>query len=117
MSTTANRRDFVRALAATTGACLAPAVAKSDEPKTEPRKPEPPKTDRSTKDAVGSAEVDARTALVVARFGKHLDDEARKTIRKEIEDLVRRSQTLRDFPLENGDGPFPVFTPFRAAPG
>ena len=117
---TSNRRDFVQTLAVATGACLAPSAVRADDPKKEdePKKQDAakPKSEKTAKDSAASNEVEARMALVLARFGKHLDADARKSVRSEIESLVRRAETLRKFPLDNGDGPFPVFTPFRAAP-
>jgi hypothetical protein len=52
--------------------------------------------------------------LVLARFGKQLDEAGRKKVRGEVQAIVRRAEALRKFPLDNGDGPFPVFHPFRA---
>ncbi len=60
------------------------------------------------------AETDARLALVLARFGARLDEEARMAIRSEIESQVRRAEGLRHFALTNGEGPFPVFKPYRS---
>jgi hypothetical protein len=96
-----HRRDFVRslALAASAAALAPPAPLPADEP----RKDETPRT-----------EVDARMEIILARFGGYLDDDARKAVRNEVESHVRRAQLLRKFPLTNGDGPFPVFTPYRA---
>lgn len=105
------RRDFARALAL---AAVAAPSALADEPKADDKdkpkdasKPEPPKP---------PDEVDARMALILARFGKHaqLDDKARAAIRGEIAGIVRRGEALRKVPLGNGDGPFPVFHPFKA---
>jgi hypothetical protein len=98
-----HRRDFVRALAL--GAVVAtPALA--DDPKTPDDKEKPKAPD----------EVEARLAIVLARFGKHaqLDDKARETIKREIAGIVRRGEALRKIPLGNGVGPFPVFHPYRA---
>jgi hypothetical protein len=104
-----NRRDFVRALAlgASAGTLAHPASAWADDKE---------KADEKGKEKPDpiQAEADARMALIVARFGKHLDDEARKSVRAELEGIVRRAERLRKFPLDNGDGPFPVFTPYRA---
>ena len=62
------------------------------------------------------AEIDARLALVVARYGGALDEDARKAIRSEIHQHVRRGQRLRAFALDNGDGPYPVLVPYRDTP-
>ena len=59
-------------------------------------------------------EAEARMSYVLARFGGHLDEAARKSVRAEIDGLVGRAEALRKVPLDNGDGPFPVFRPYRA---
>ncbi len=98
MDTPHHRRDFVRALA-----LVAPAAFVADEPKKDAPPPDRPQT-----------EADARMALVLARYGKQLDEAARKTVRAQVEGIVRRAEALRKFPLDNGDGPFPLFQPYRA---
>ena len=100
-----HRRDFVRTLAlgASAGLLAAP-PAPADEPKPDDK----PKEDPS------KAEADARMELVLARFGKQLDADARKAVRREVESIVKAAETLRKFKLENGDEPFPVFRPYRA---
>jgi hypothetical protein len=103
------RRDFLRSLAlgASAGALAAPGALRADEPK--------PKDDKPKEEAPApKTEVDARMDLVLARFGKHLDDDARKAVRGELESIVRRAESLRKIPLTNGDGPYPVFRPYRA---
>jgi hypothetical protein len=92
------RRDLLRALALG-GLIAAPAAA--DEPAAKPEEPPP-------------TEADARMAIVLARFGKHLDADARKAVRAEVAAQVRRAESLRKIPLENGTGPYPVFVPYRA---
>src|SRR5438309_1945041 len=106
---TPHRRDFVRSLALGASAVAltspSPVRAEDDKEKEKSAKPDDapkPKT-----------EADARMDLVLARFGKQLDEAARKSIRAEVEDHVRRAQALRKIPLDNGDGPFPVFRPYR----
>jgi hypothetical protein len=101
-----HRRGFVRSLAvgASAGAIAAPAAA--DEPAKDKEKG-PAKLG-------APSEADARMALVVARFGARLDANARDTVRAEVESIVHRAEHLRKFPLDNGDGPFPVFVPYRA---
>lgn len=104
---TPHRRDFVRSLAlgASAAALSAPAALHADD-KGKPN--DEPKAKPAT------TEADARMALVLARFGGQLDEEARQTIRAEIEHQVRRAEALRKVPLDNGDGPYPVFHPYRA---
>lgn len=103
-----HRRDFVRTLAlGATVAALpeAPALADDPKPQEKPKAAEPPKA---------PTEADARMALVLARYGSQLDEAARKAVRAEVEMMTRRAEALRKFALENGDGPFPVFHPYRA---
>ena len=96
-----HRRDFVRslALAAPVALTSAPDALRADEPKPA----EPPKT-----------EADARMELILARYGKQLDEAGRKKVRAEVDAIVRRAEALRKFSLDNGDGPSPVFHPYRA---
>ncbi len=133
-----NRRMFVRALAV--GASAAPLVAAGalvdadDKAKSAEKKAVKPKDvakkdavakaetkgDATTKktvehDAAFEAEVDARMQLVLARCGSKLDEAARKSVREELAGIVERSRALKKFSLDNGDGPFPVFHPYRAA--
>ena len=98
-----NRRDFVRS-AALGVALSAPVVLLADDekPKDKGDASKPP------------TEAEARMSYVLARFGGHLDEAARKSVRAEIDGLVGRAEALRKLPLDNGDGPFPVFRPYRA---
>lgn len=103
-----HRRDFVRALLlGGPAATLTARPSAGDEPKKD--KDEAPAPDPKPR-----SEADARMDLILARFGKHLDDDARASVRAEVGSIVRRAEMLRKFPLENGDGPFPVFAPYRA---
>ena len=101
-----HRRDFVRVLA-----LGAPAIALSGPGALAD---DPPKDEKKSEETKPKTEADARMELVLARFGKHLDEAARKSVRSEVEMIVSRAETLRKFELENGDGPFPVFQPYRA---
>jgi multidrug efflux pump subunit AcrA (membrane-fusion protein) len=106
MDTPHHRRDFVRVLTlgASAAALSTASALRADVPKIEEQK----------KDEAPKTEADARMELVLARFGKQLDADARKAVRAEIDMITRRAQALRKFALENGDGPYPVFHPFRA---
>jgi hypothetical protein len=110
MDTLHHRRDFVRSLAlgASAGALAGHPAARADEPA------KPDKDKKDEKPESPKSEADARMEVVLARFGKQLDADARKAVRAEIESIVRRAEALRKIPLDNGDGPFPVFTPYRA---
>ena len=101
-----HRRDFVRALAfGVPAAALTSAGARAGDP---------PKEAKNAEETKPKTEADARMELVLARFGNHLDEAARKSVRSEVELIVRRAEALRKFELDNGDGPFPVFQPYRA---
>jgi hypothetical protein len=103
------RRDFLSALVlgGPAASLAARAAAADDKPGEDKPAPAEPKVK-------ASAEADARMELVLARFGKSLDDDARASVRAEVEAIVHRAELLRKFPLDNGDGPFPVFIPYRA---
>ncbi len=110
MDNPTHRRDFVRTLAlgASAAALTSPASAGADAPPFVG----PPRPKLEPK-AIPS-EVEARMALVNSRFGTMLDAERRKAVEVRVAALVRRAEALRKFELDNGDGPFPVFTPYRA---
>lgn len=112
---THHRRDFVRSLAlgASAAALTAPA-ARADDEKGKAGDKEAKGKDHKSEAAPPKTEVDARMEVVLARFGKQLDEAARRTVRAEVEGHVRRAEALRKVPLDNGDGPFPVFHPYRA---
>ncbi|MFO0910559.1 MAG: hypothetical protein U0794_19805 [Isosphaeraceae bacterium] len=104
-----HRREFVRTLALGSAAAVLPLGETSrlaeadDSPPKAPAAPEPM-----------PSEADARMQIILARYGPQLDEAARKAVRQEVESLTRRAEQLRKFALENGDGPFPVFHPYRA---
>lgn len=69
-------------------------------------------------DAAGAAEasereIDARLAVVLARFGDRLDDAGRAAIRSRIAEQREQAAELRAVKLQNGDEPDSVFAPFR----
>jgi hypothetical protein len=107
-----HRREFVRTMVvgASAGALLNPRHARADDPE----KPKPQEKGKEPEPEALPSEVDARMALVLVRFGKQLDAEARKVVRSEVASIVRRAEELRKVPLQNGDGPFPIFSPYRA---
>ena len=102
MSERTHRRDFVRAVAVggAAGSLAQPGRIAGDEPKNDAPKP--------------ASEIDARMNLILARYGKHLNEDGKKAVRAEMESIVRRAEALRKFVLTNGDEPFPVFRPYRA---
>lgn len=112
---TQDRREFVRSLAlgASAAVVIAPGASRADDPK--PKDKEPEKKTEPKPEEAARTEVDARMELILARFGKQLDADARKAVRSEIEGHVRRAEALRKIKLDNGDEPFPVFIPFRGS--
>jgi hypothetical protein len=98
-----NRRHFVLSLAA--GTALAAEAARADAH-------EKPEGQNQEPDAF-EAEVEARMALVLARHGSKLDEAAREVVREDVRSLVRRGTRLKEFALDNGDGPALVFRPYR----
>jgi hypothetical protein len=97
-----DRRAFLRgSLLAGLAAC--PAPAQQDDKQNEGARPDPI-----------AAEVEARMAVVLARYGDRLDDAARKTVRGDVESVVKRARRLREFPLTNADGPALLLVPYRA---
>ncbi len=101
MPESTRRRDFVRALALGGASAALPLSARGQEP---------PKDDAPKP----RTEADARMDLILARYGTSLDEAGKKAVRAEIEMIVRRAESLRKFPLTNGDEPMPVFAPYRA---
>jgi hypothetical protein len=103
-----HRRHFVQSLVlgASAATLVVRPAAGDEKPGKEDGKP-------GSAEPKSKTEVDARMELVLARFGERLDDDARASIGAEVGAIVRRAGMLREFPLENGDGPFPVFTPYR----
>ena len=106
MDNPSHRRDFVKTLAlgASAAALTSPTCPGADAPEfVGPPKPEAIPT-----------EVEARMSLVTSRFGTLLDEGRRKAVEARVTAIVRRAEALRKFELDNGEGPFPVFTPYRA---
>ncbi len=107
-----HRRDFVRTLALGASAASLTSLARGGAdapPFVGPPKPEP----KPEPDAIPT-EVEARMGLVTSRFGTMLDAGRRKAVEARVTTIVHRAEALRKFELDNGDGPFPVFTPYRA---
>lgn len=115
-ATDPNRRGFLRqvAMGASAGAVLgSSAHAASGQEAARPANPQ--QGDKPVAEDRFQAEVDARMNLVLARYGEHLDEQAREEVRRQVEGVVRQGQALRALPLENSDEPFPVFRPYRAS--
>jgi hypothetical protein len=61
-------------------------------------------------------EVQARLAIVRARYAGRLDEAALAEIEQAITALVAAAHALRAVRLANSDEPYPPFVPFRADP-
>lgn len=96
-----HRREFVRACGVAGAVALGARRVPAQE--AEEAKPEE-----------GPSEAEARMELIEARYGEHLDGEARRAVRRGVEGVVRRGTRLRAFRLTNGDEPMPVFEAYRA---
>lgn len=59
-------------------------------------------------------EVDARLAIVRARYGVRLTPEQLAEIRTVVEGLVKGARAMRAIRLGNSDEPVPRFAAFRA---
>jgi hypothetical protein len=97
-----SRRGFVRTLAlgGAAGLVARPSRAEPQDPAGEAKSELDP-------------EVEARMALILARYGERLDDDAKRAIYQEVEGVVQRGRRLKDVALENADELFPVFHPYR----
>ncbi len=58
-----------------------------------------------------SAEVEAYTAIVTARFGHYLQSADMTVIHRDLEQSRRMAVQLQKFPLHNGDAPDCLFHP------
>lgn len=102
-----HRRRFLQSLTATSAIGLVPLTpANADDT--------PKPADDTPKQEPPPSEADLRMELILTRYGDRLDDDARRSVRRELDSIVKRAEALRKFPLQNGDQPFPVFTPYRA---
>ena len=54
----------------------------------------------------GPSDAQALTDLIRARYGKHLDEEQLKSVRRRIEGLVRAADRLRKVPVGQDDPAF-----------
>jgi hypothetical protein len=60
-----------------------------------------------------AAVVEARYQMLAARFGDRFDAAAEEKLRADLARLVEAAETLRAFPVANGDEPDFVFPPVR----
>ncbi len=64
---------------------------------------------------IDQAEVDARFALVRARYGPSIDPTAFGDVRRRVEGIVDSGKRLKAVRLGNSVEPFSVFVPYRNA--
>jgi hypothetical protein len=100
-----SRRRFVG------GAASAAAIAVIPASPAPGQDPQPPDQSNALE-----AEIDARMALVLARYGDRIDEAARQAVRADIMQHVRRARRLKAFALDNGDGPHTLMTAYRESP-
>ena len=53
-------------------------------------------------------------AMVQRKYGDRLSPEQLEEVRKGVERIAEQARALRSVPLQNGDEPWSVFTPYRA---
>jgi hypothetical protein len=120
------RRDFARAAAvaaATATAALAPgaeALTRDVAGANVTRVPNPAGADDAA--SARQAEIDARAADVLRRYGDRLSAEQKTEVRRLVGELQKTLDKLRSYPLGNGDRPatvlrvVPDLTEVRRAP-
>jgi hypothetical protein len=64
-------------------------------------------------DVSESDEIEARFAIVRARYGARLTPEQLAELRTVVEGLVRGARAMRAIPVRSSDEPLPPFSPFR----
>jgi hypothetical protein len=105
-----SRRDFGRGVAATlagvtlvpTGLLCAPGALAGDLTELQDQ------DQGADLSAQARAEIDAKVQNIIARWGDRLSEEQRTRLRATVTRHVRMLETVRAFPLENGDPPAPV---------
>ena len=118
-----SRREFARSTAlAAAAAALAPATSLSHAKESSPSSsasalPQQQGPDLSDLSPQARAEIDAKVENVIRRWGDRLSDEQKTRARTVITRHVRMLETVRKFPLHNGDSPASVLKLFAAAPG
>ncbi len=103
------RRQFACnvALAAATAAVIpSEALAQTQKAATPVKPPQPPQTD-DTKDlsAASRAEVERNYQAVMQQYGNRFNDAQKRDIHRLLAQQQKTVDTLRGFPLKNGDEP------------
>ena len=114
-TTDLSRREFSVALAAVTlGACARSTPVVAPTPATTPPAPMPAPPAAATTPAPATPTdpnaplADALFTVVAARFGEHITEEQRTSVRTDILNSIRTAQRVRTAPLTNADDPFSV---------
>ena len=115
-----SRREFARSTAlAAAAAALVPATTLSQSDDKRPPAPgasQQQGADLSDLSPQARAEIDAKVENVIRRWGDRLSDDQKTRARTIITRHVRMLETVRKFPLHNGDSPASVLKLFAAAP-
>jgi hypothetical protein len=117
-----SRREFARSTAlAAAAAALAPATALSQAKENSPSpsasaSPQQQAADLSDLSPQARAEIDAKVENVIRRWGDRLSEEQKARAHTIITRHVRMLETVRKFPLHNGDSPASVLKLYAAAP-
>jgi hypothetical protein len=61
-------------------------------------------------------EIEARLAVVRARYGARLDAEGWREVEQVVLAIAKASRALRAVRLTNADAPYPPFSPYRDDP-
>jgi len=115
-----SRREFARSTAlAAAAAAFAPATSLSQPDDKRPAASTAPQQqgpDLSDLSPQARAEIDSKFENVIRRWGDRLSDEQKNRARTTITRHVRMLETVRKFPLHNGDSPASVLKLYAAVP-
>ena len=112
-----SRRDFAVSAALATAAIAAVPneLLAQEKPAAEVAKPESPQPPKLS--AASQAEVEARYAEVLRKYGSRLSEEQKKDVHKSLIAQQQGLDQIRAFALENWDEPATVFKAVTSAKG
>ena len=112
-----SRRDFAVSAALATAAIAAVPndLLAQEKPAAEVAKPESPQPPKLS--AASQAEMEARYAEVLRKYGSRFSEEQKKDLHKSIVAQQQGLDQIRAFPLENWDEPATVFKSVSATKG
>lgn len=101
-----SRREFARnaAIAAATVAVVPTQILAQTEKSATPIKP-PVAPEEQALSVAAKSEAEATYQFVLKKYGERLDPEQRKDVHRLILQQQKSIETIRAFPLNNGDGP------------